>query len=455
MPVFSTLGSLAEFKRGYTFPNAVSNIIITRPIGYDINVSFTIGNTIPPGLPETYFATTIPGNFSNSSTNNNITITKIDPLETYNVIVYANNAGGSNNTTSNSFYMSSNLVANGNVTIANLVTMDIAPNSNQLCAITSTGRLLRYSRNNSTGQLTLLANTLIANNVLLDAKYSSDGNFIYILGRTSNANVSTNEVYAFTLANSNIRSVVSGSFAGYSKKLNTFYQPCKLIVTPDNKSVVFTGYNNSSSTLSEISVYNFQRTIANGSLSLNQTIFNPIIANGSFTSNTTITNLISSFDSKNIYLSISDAFSISIAQISVLSRNTSNTTLSDWSAYNLSNGNNAVISNIICSIDNNSFYVSQSGYSTLKTYTRSNTGNLTLSQTVSAANATSIINPANTILITNNNNETWKRNVSTGNLTIEPNTTTFTSSGVAYVTNDNYNVYSIFATNIRIFNITS
>lgn len=455
MPLLNTLGSLVEFKQGYTAPNAVSNITISRGLGYDINVNYTIGNIVPPGLQETYTAITIPGNYSNSSTGNTILIKKIDPLDTYSITVYANSVGGSNSTSYFNYYMSSNLQANGNVTIANLVTIDIAPNSNQICGITDTGRLLTYSRNANTGLLTLLANTLIANEVLLDTKYSSDGNFIYILSRTNNANVSTNEVYAYNTANSNVKTVVNAGSAGYSKKLNGIYQPARLIVSPDNKSLIFTAYNNNNANASLISIYNYTRNATSGNLTLFQSNFTPLTSN-SFTSNSTITNIIPSFDNKNIYLSIGDAFSVSMADISVLSRNTSNTNLSNLSAYNLSNGNTATISNIVCSFDNISFYASQNQYLTIKTYTRSNTGNLTLTETKTTSNTApdSIINPANTILITNSNNATYKRDTSTGTLTFQSNTTTFVGTPT-FVSDDNYNVYSVSGSNIRIYNITA
>lgn len=449
MPLIGTIGSLAEFKQGYTVPNAVSNVTITRNKGYDITVNFDIGPLVPPGLPETYFASTNVFNYSNSSSGNSIQLNKMNPLTNYTIVVSANNVAGGNsngNSTQNSYYMSSNLTANGNIAVSNISGISIAPNGNQISAITSAGRLLQYSRNSSTGLLTLAANVLVANANLLDSTYSPDGNFIYIVGRNNSTN--QNSIYNVRTSNNNVTTGISNS--GFSKVVNTSYQPIVITASPDNKSIIVTGYSNSSAT-SQISIFNYSRNTITGNLTLFQSAFVPAISNA-ITQNSVIRDSAISFDNKNLYLTTGDAFSVSTADVAVLARNTSNTNLSNLSfinRFNLGAGN------IICSNDNLSVYViGGNAANSITAFSRDGAGNLTNIQTVtSPINTVSMNSPADTILLVDG--ATYKRNVN-GTLSLESSHQSYDNNvSEAVVSTDNKNVYGIWASNITIFDIGS
>lgn len=184
MPVFSTLGSLYEFKEFSAKPPPIGGLTLTRVTpGYGLNANWTFQGALPPYYPITYIGRLNPGNTLVTSNTTTMDFTA-PPFNTYNATIVANNiVGNSLGVTSSNVTMTGNLVSNGNIAIANASAITISPSGNEVDVGTLGGSLLRYSRNTSTGQLTLLSNTSIATGIT-SLSYSADGNFLYIFANS-------------------------------------------------------------------------------------------------------------------------------------------------------------------------------------------------------------------------------------------------------------------------------
>jgi len=450
MPVFSTLGSLAEFRQGYTKPNKPNSLTFNRGLGYDLSVLITPGNVIPPGLPESYYAITSPLLYSNTSNTTTIQFLKMDPYYNYDVAVYANNIAGNSSATSANYYMSSNIVANGNITIANASAFTISPNGGEVDVTTSSGRLLRYTRNANTGQLTLLSNTSIANINLTSVVYSADGNFLYMYGTNTSSNVNT--IYNYRISNSTvISSIVTNALTG-----NTFYVNQNFLYSsPDNKSIIATGYEEISFGNLRPHIWNYSRNTTSGNLTLYQSNFIPVLSNTA-TANTFVSAMVIPDNNNTLYLAVSDGATTSRADISVYSRNTSNTYLAHVSTVNLYQNTTATLYDIKSTDDYTSVYVSQHPYS-LYTYSRNtSTGNLSFIQTSNTSTVIpdTIITPANSAVFTPS--KSFSRNPGSGTLTLESSSSSFSNASTknAVISNDNRNIYALSGSILTIFNIT-
>jgi hypothetical protein len=455
MPVFCTSGSLAEFRQGYVPPNAVSNVTITRNDGYDITVNYTPAPILPPNLPQNYVAIASPGSFSNTSTGNSILLQKLDPLVTYNATVYANNiAGCSQPSTSSPYYMSSNLVANGNISIANTTGITISPAGTEVDVITSTGRLLRYTRNTSTGQLTLLANVNVGNTYLTSVDTSADGNFIYMYGKNTSTDLQV--IYSFSKSNSAIVTTGNPGANVFSGNLGvqTLGLDCKLVTTPDNKSVIATGYIGSFGNRVP-HIINYSRNTTTGNLTLYQSAFQPILSNGAVNPNTEIVRVCVPFDSKNLYIGIWNTSSVSASDISIYTRNTSNTNLTHLSTTSLFSNAGGQLHNVFASFDGTSIYGSQSIY--VYNYQRNtSTGSISLVGNVNAGQfIVAGLSVANTILLGSGSNATFQRDTSTGALTHFSNSASFGVTSEVVYSSDNKNVYAVSGSGLTIYNISA
>lgn len=263
MPVFSTLGALAEFKEVIAKPLPVSNINITRNNGYNLTVTFTPNIVLPPNYSVNYFGTLNNSNayFSNSNTTT-LTFSRIPPLLDYFATVSAQNlAGNSLPTNSSNYFMSSNLVANGNINISNASVITISPNDLELNVGTTTGYLLRYSRNIATGQLSLLSNTNIcaacSSPSITSLEYSNDGNFLYIYGN-SGSRIYNYNINSSSFATTGLSNVFLGNIAA-----------SKLYCNEDNTNLIAMGLVGSPATYRFI---NYSRNTSTGNLTLVQTV---------------------------------------------------------------------------------------------------------------------------------------------------------------------------------------
>jgi hypothetical protein len=190
MPLLTTLGSLYETKQAPPLPLNVSALSLSRSTGYNLIANYTEQFLNPPpyDYPITYYGKlkSSPNRYTSTTTSNStMTFTRVPPFDTYNATVWASTViGNSSGVVSGNIFVSSNLVANGNTVITNAYSLTINPSGTEVDIGTTTGRLLRYSRNTTTGQLTLLSNTFIANGVIDSMIYSTSGNYLYLYGNT-------------------------------------------------------------------------------------------------------------------------------------------------------------------------------------------------------------------------------------------------------------------------------
>jgi len=440
MPVFSTLGAIAEFRQGYITPFPPTNANVTRLEGYNVNVAFTPNTTNTGGLV-TYIATSNTGNFSGNTTGNVITIGNINPFYTYTFDVLASSAGGNSpaTTTTNNVYMSSNLVANGNITYSanNLVAFDISPNGGLVYAVSSVGRFLRYSRNSDTGQLSLLGNSNITGyNTFNDIVFSADGNFCYITG----GNTSNN----FTgIINYN----VAANTTTTTGNVGNVFGSRNIAASPDNKSIFTTGrYSNLAPFL-----LNYTRNTTDGNLSLYQSAILPNIA--PYDASVNYRKMVVTKDNKN-FLIIWQILNGNTVLMNY-PRNTSNTYLNLASQdIDLSNALPSY-TDLTVSPDNISVYGIRTD--SVNVFSRNtSTGILTWTSNLTGYNNLYTVEiPANSIMLTGN--VTFNRNLSNGNLTVESNSASYNGSSTisTVVSSDTKNLYKLRSNAISIFNITS
>lgn len=201
MPVFSTVGSLAEFRQGYTSPLTPLSATATPAnpgIGAIINV---VPNTsLYTGSPEIYIANSNVGNFTGNSVYPNTTfnVVPMEPFANYTFDVRSQSAGGYSNgnvTTNNvNIVLNSSLTANANlanfvsgISITDPVDMTITPDGSKLLVANRT-RLQAYDRNSSTGNLTLVYIKNAGTGNRFDGITASN-NYFYVQGLT-NSNTS-------------------------------------------------------------------------------------------------------------------------------------------------------------------------------------------------------------------------------------------------------------------------
>lgn len=186
MPLKGTLGALKQFTQGYITPLPVSNANAT-PANPGLGATITFDANIYSGAPETYTAISNTGGFSNTSTSNSIYVITA-PFANYYYNITASSAGGNSpSVATNNVFIGCNVVANGNIAISSGAT-DIAINASgtEVSVITNTRVWERYSRNTTTGQLTLSGSRNFGNgNSVISVAYCDDS--IYIAGdRTTN-----------------------------------------------------------------------------------------------------------------------------------------------------------------------------------------------------------------------------------------------------------------------------
>lgn len=441
MPFISTLGAAAEFRQGYITPFPVTNANVTRIEGYNVNVAFT-PNTTNTGTTVTYLAVSNTGNFIGNSTSNVITVNNIDPFFTYTFDVIANGGAGGNSlptTTTNNVYMSSNLVANGNVTVANAVAFDMSPDGTNLHCVTSVGRFLRYSRNTSTGQLTLLGNSTISGfNTFNDITFSADGNYAYITGGNTSNNFTGIIRYIMANGNTSIVGNVGNVFGSRN-----------IIASPDNKSIFTTGrYSN----LVPFTL-NYERNVSTGNLSLYQSAFVSSIPNLSAATN--LVEMLVTQDNKSllqIWQNPADD-----RYLFNYDRNTSNTYCTNQQSISLGT-QLAAFYDLSASKDNKSVYTVRSDGINLFSRNTS-TGTLTYVSTLAVGNNPySVEMPANSIMLAYDT--TFYRNLSNGTLTEYSNSASYTITAnnniiKTVVSPDSNNFYALTGNRIAIFNISS
>lgn len=434
---FSTLGAAAQFRQGYITPYPVSNAVATRTKGYNVDITFT-PNTINTGLTITYIANSNTGNFTGSSLSNVITISNINAFYDYTFDVIANGGAGGNSApvTTNNVYISSNLIANGNIAAGDADAFDISPDGTKI-EVVGGGSWEKYSRNNTTGILTYLGfQNFTGYDSATDVKYSADGNFIYFAVGNSSTGIS--RILKYTVANANLSTVGN---------VGNVYGDRKLQISNDNQTLLstFRYANLIPGTL------NYVRNTVNGDLTLFQSGFTPNITN--LSAGTTLVEMIVTDDNKNVLQLWQNTANDRV--LLNYTRNISNTLLTLNQTIDLGNAL-ATYVDLDASPDGTSVYTART--SGINVFSRNtSTGTLTFVANISGNNPRSVEIPVNSVMLVSNT--TYNRNLSNGNITVESNSSSYTYTPNAViktlVSPDTKNLYTLTANNIGFFDITS
>ena len=433
---FSTLGAATQFRQGYITPFPVSNAVATRTKGYNVDITFT-PNTINTGGTITYIATSNTGNFTGNSLSNTITISNINAFYDYTFNVVANSVGGNSTpVTTNNVYISSNLIANGNIASGGGNAFDISPDGMNV-QVVGGGSWEKYARNTTTGILTYIGfQNFTGYDSSTDVKYSADGNFIYFAVGNSSKGIS--RILKYTVSNANLS--ITGN-------VGNVFGDRKLQISNDNKTLLstFRYANLIPGTL------NYVRNTVDGNLTLFQNGFSPNISN--LSAGTTLVEMIVTGDNKNVLQLWQNTANERV--LLNYTRNTSNTLLTLNQTIDLGNALAAYV-DLNASPDGTSVYTARTGG--INVFSRNtSTGTLTFVANISGNNPRSVEIPVNSVMLVSNT--TYNRNLSNGNITVESNSSSYTYTPNAIiktlVSPDTKNLYTLTANNIGFFDITS
>jgi hypothetical protein len=438
MPLFCTLGSLYEFKTIVPKPLPPENVTLSRLPGYNLQANYTSTPLPPYYFTETYTGKLSNLNYYNSSSNTtSMDFSKVSPYSNYYATIFTTTVTGTSfGANSPNFYMTSNLIANGNTTIANATALIAAPNGTEVSLGTTNGYLLRYSRNNSTGQLTLLSNTFIANNQITSLTYSADSNFLYIMANNGaqiyNYNLSSNTFAQTGLTN--LRSV--GTFLD-----------CRIFCNNNNNNIIAFGYTQNPFSGNDYRIQNYSRNTSTGTLTLQQSV----VVGSNFSP---VTNWRPIYNG-NAHIVVGTGGNGN-AQINLYTANS--TTIAFQSRANLFlNSNNTNAMNSVCLIGN-SAYINLgnniNSYNFTTTFTsigNINTGNVgfPFCPVQPASNA-------RTSILLYNGSLTYRRN-SNGTLTLDSSSSSFlagNSNTQATIPDDTKHVYALRGNTLTVYNVT-
>lgn len=375
-----------------------------------------------------YTATSNTGGFSNTSTNSPISISGLTSGQIYTFNVTATNSVGTGpSTTSNSLLIGVNLTFANTITgTANNEVVRTNPLGTTIYTVSETAGIKLYTRNTSTGALTLASTK---SNAYTDMIFSADGNYIFTLAGGT-----------YLVYNSSFTSIASGG-GGLGAQ--------RFAVTPDNQFLYSCGFRVKTGGGFEGVIYiNKFDTSTNTITAVSTNLF----TSGGVSS---VFNIFTSSDGKNLYI-LNYGVTGGGEGLYKFDINATTGALTNQVAYDAGVSPSAIMSN-----DNKNIYVGLGGATgNIINYSRNtSTGNLTL---VSTTNIGSLSDPtALSILPTDNilftQSGYFGRDLATGNITFYTGSTTYNPALWSVVTPDGKNLYKVDTSNsysISTYNIS-